>query len=296
MSVSAADHYRLTESVVSRISDLASYIAQVEMIASENGCDVYWRGQARYDWPITSSLVRRMSSDSLTDSDLQRSEQVLLTEAKTWVKVTPTPMRTNLEWLAYLQHSWLPTRLMDFTPDPLVAVFFACDTHDDTDGRLFAVLVPKTASVLDGTIDFEINDIPSRELRVFRPRPEVSPRLAAQSGVFLLGKLPSTHVRRYIYDALLDARRDMLKAEVASVMSLPLLFCNLDSELYPGKQRHIAFTARIHITKASIRSELEKNRAGTRSLKPVQTIDHAYVYPDVQGMQAYSPAFRSMYF
>ena len=46
---------------------------------------------------------------------------------------------TALETLTLLQHHGSPTRLIDVTSDWKVALFFACESDDDRDGRLFLI-------------------------------------------------------------------------------------------------------------------------------------------------------------
>lgn len=294
MQVLPVEHFSLVESVISKTSELASYFERVAAVAEDQDCNVYWRGQSDQSWGITSSLVRRMSSDALTDVDLRRAESAILEDAEQWMSITAPGLRSNLEWLAYLQHNWVPTRLLDFTPDPLVATFFACESLDAVDGRIFAVLVKKDQDVLDGGSDYEINDTRSGSVKIYRPRPDVSPRLAAQSGVFILGKLPSTHISRWVKDELVGDRQ-MLKDEVASIMSLPFYFRREDQAARATSTAVAAYTARVHINKAAVRRELRKEGPGNRNLKPVQRIDHAYCYPDVGGMRRYSRIWHRIF-
>ncbi|SDI83952.1 FRG domain-containing protein [Frankineae bacterium MT45] len=295
MQVQAVDHFSLVETVVSKTSELVDYFTRIEALARQQSCDVYWRGQADQSWSVTSSLVRRMSSDALTDGELRDAEASILQEAQRWMSQTAPDLRSDLEWLAYLQHNWVPTRLLDFTPDPLVATFFACESLDMVDGRVFAVLVKNDQKpVLDGSTAYEINKTPSGQVRVFRPRPQVSPRLAAQSGVFILGKLPSTHVNRWVKDEFVRERQ-MLKDEVASIMSLPFYFRREDQAARPTSLAVAAYTARIHINKASVRRELRREGPGNRNLKPTTRIDHAYCYPDVDGMRRYSRTWEKVF-
>ena len=188
----------------------------------------------------------------------------------------------------------VPTRLLDFTPDPLVATFFACESLDGVDGRIFAVLVKRDHDVLDGAIEYSINDTASGSVKVFRPLPTVSPRLAAQSGVFLIGKLPSTHVNRWAKDDLVGERQ-MLKDEATSVMSLPFYFRREDQKARATSAAVASYTARVHINKAAVRRELRREGPGNRNLKPPTSIDHAYCYLDVDGMRRYADVWSRVF-
>jgi hypothetical protein len=44
--------------------------------------------------------------------------------------------REHLSNLVAMQHYGIPTRLLDFSRNPLIALYFACETHPDTDGQV----------------------------------------------------------------------------------------------------------------------------------------------------------------
>jgi hypothetical protein len=52
---------------------------------------------------------------------------------------TIPPSDNNLEWLCLMQHHKLPTRLLDWTQNILIALYFAAYDNFDTDGELFAL-------------------------------------------------------------------------------------------------------------------------------------------------------------
>ena len=90
----------------------------------------------------------------------------------------------DLEWLILAQHYGIPTRLLDWTGNPFVALFFACNADLSTDGAVYNLVGPKWLD-LDNAIDpFEID-----QDYYYQPR-HFLPRLAAQSSFFTISSNP----------------------------------------------------------------------------------------------------------
>lgn len=296
------DYYRIGEWIADKLSELKSTFDLITAYAQEKNAQVFWRGQADHSWGLVSSLARRLAGTADLDDDLlARVEQALLDEAGDWVADLKTAAYARpLAKLAYLQHHGVPTRLLDFTTNPWVATFFAAETPDNVDGRVFALLVPNDA-ILEGTPDATPwQNYGQDEIRIFDPSTHgvVFPRLTAQNGVFAVGRLPSTQPYREAHDAVLNAKRALLAEEVRRILSIPfalspLKAIDVNPRIPNGAVLPIGLTIRLHVDKSSVRRDLA-GRSGNRASPAGSSTTHKSVYPDVGGMVTNSALLRGL--
>jgi hypothetical protein len=98
------------------------------------------------------------------------------------------PQLTNdWEWLSIAQHHGLPTRLLDWTHNPLVALYFAVQANPNKDGQLLAIRgLIKLPQALPSGSPFDI-ETPVK----YYPH-VVSPRMRCQEGLFVVCAQPET--------------------------------------------------------------------------------------------------------
>ena len=129
------------------IADAFSFASQVHALAKSppDGASgaMWFRGHADAEWELKPSAGRSFElgglvKDGMTPDDLYKQEAALLQRFRR--DGYPFVQRLLSEWeaITLAQHHGLPTRLLDWTSNPLVALFFAVETHSDRDGSVFA--------------------------------------------------------------------------------------------------------------------------------------------------------------
>ncbi len=292
------DYYQTDELIVVSLSQFRDVATLVEKYAAKHGLRAFWRGQKDHRWPLTSSLVRRLSLLRVPDdSMLNNVEDRLLKEATGWIPALQrTPFDQPLAQLAYMQHHFIPTRLLDFTSNPWVALFFAAEDSDDIDGRVFGLLVPPDdvlGSVPTGTPWRNFNQSTIKLLDPITSK-VVFPRVEAQHGLLAFGRMPSTQPYRGCLDPLTKSRRAMLAEEVRRTFSLPFAITGKPDKLPKKPTPPVGITLRIHVDKESVRRDLVPREAGRRISPKDLIIDHKRVYPDAAGMVEFSALLQGL--
>ncbi|EKF9639286.1 FRG domain-containing protein [Vibrio cholerae] len=104
----------------------------------ENSCVFLFRGHANKEFELLPSIYRRQQWFSNEDKIIREIIMRCPSEFSS--------MTSSFEKLVKMQHYGLPTRLLDVTENPLVALYFACvgEKHLDEDGELIVFRVPRT--------------------------------------------------------------------------------------------------------------------------------------------------------
>ena len=134
----APEFFAAFEAQVGSVSELLRALAVIQEKNSHLG--LVWRGQQNADWAVDSSLTRRLRGDGheLGEEEMVAVERFQVGTARQWGL---PHVLGDLHFLAELQHEGVPTRLVDVSLDPEVAVWFAVQEskeQGEADGRLIA--------------------------------------------------------------------------------------------------------------------------------------------------------------
>jgi hypothetical protein len=258
-------------------NDFAKYTSYLSGVV---GSRAIWRGHSNIDWQLHSAAIRRILKfgwgdyngvnaknaalpykTSILRQMLNQYESSLLNEARMKGHDFHEGRRLNdLELFAVLQHFGAATRLIDFTRNAFIALWFACCSHKEEFGVVFLgrlETIHEKAVWLSDLNDSEKNICEMMKkykgsICLWEPR-HVYHRMKVQQGVFLIsepvantwGSLPikriaKTNPDKYDYDNGLVpiAIAPALKHEMNSLdsnlfgsmfgYSLPTLFPEID--------------------------------------------------------------------
>lgn len=107
-----------------KINNVAEYLEIINILSRVKDEDfingeIIYRGMADKNWKLLPSLGRYKDLSDGQEYNLVKNLLSLRPEAF-------INLNSNFEILSKMQHYELPTRLLDFTTNPLIALFFAC--------------------------------------------------------------------------------------------------------------------------------------------------------------------------
>jgi len=165
-----------------QILDIPSFLKRLWKSHDEA---ILFRGQPKV-WPLLPRIGRWPKALEGSENWRVFQEVVLNDFAKFAGPYLPNRPIDQLDWLIQAQHHGVPTRLLDFSLNPLKALFFAVaeENYDCDDGAFWAI------SPLAWFEDFmETRKLSDDRLDIYLPR-QINHRLIAQESCFVSFPLP----------------------------------------------------------------------------------------------------------
>jgi hypothetical protein len=214
-----------------------------------------FRGHGRADFDLSSALLRLAAGRP----DVGRLEQALLRNFRKYGHKEGSHATSLWNWLALAQHHGLPTRLLDWTYSPLIALHFATATAADldVDGVVWCVnfveantLLPAplrqvltdeasdtfTVDMLEAFGDLRGFDaLSDRPFVVFIEPPAVDERILHQLALFSLMSSPSTRLDEWLGQHPQLCRKVVVPAALKREIRDKLDQANINERvLFPG--------------------------------------------------------------
>ena len=172
------------------IIEIKSFRELIDAIEGTSNQLPIFRGQGNVSWKLIPKIGRvynyRPTVDKSCAQDRVYKEEVVAFEdfkRRSIPYINQLP-QDDWQWLALAQHHGLPTRLLDWSDNPLVAAYFACYEQYVGDSAIFVLNRRKISVGMK-----KEHPLFLKEPKLFEPQ-HVSSRITVQAGLFTVHSQP----------------------------------------------------------------------------------------------------------
>ena len=172
--------------VIKSFDEYIESINLVDVMTKIGDKTLLFRGQENSDWDLVPGLAR----PPYFRPEIEKYEKTILVEFKR--RAIPFLPKTfnvssDWEWLALAQHHKLPTRLLDWTENPLVALYFAFEfSKTKNNDRVVWIFGAQEDEFADSN-NTKLSPFSLQKTKIYSPN-QITQRITAQSGWFTVHK------------------------------------------------------------------------------------------------------------
>jgi hypothetical protein len=144
-----------------------------------------FRGVSDFNFTLKSKICRRFEESGIKDEETFLEKEETLIEIFKAKAISHVGMQqlTEWQWIVLAQHYGLSTRILDWTENPLIALYFASLSNPDRDGAIYAWHFTEALHLSDHT------PLKTKHSGFFIP-PYLTNRIIAQSSIFSITTKP----------------------------------------------------------------------------------------------------------
>jgi hypothetical protein len=197
-----------------KINDMAELAYELNCLPN----NYIFRGQSNADWGLVSTLERLLGPNWNAENARKfedHSIDIFQSKYHIYCGTEHVP-KSKLAWLSVMQHYGVPTRLIDFSESPYIALYFAMESYTPRQGSDLAIYAMNYTAMMDESL----RHIASKDKMFTETRHTLKGR---QDAVF------EDVVDRYSYDIAWITEPDQLNARIDRQCGTFLVSGNLNA-------------------------------------------------------------------
>ena len=125
-----------------KIENINQFLDEIKKLESKNGNSLFYRGHSNKEFKLEPSIYRK--NDKGDFLYIENEDKI---NRETIAKVPyDFKGKNTIESLVLMQHYGVPTRILDLTTNPLVALYFSCVGNENEDGEVIVFDIPEEST------------------------------------------------------------------------------------------------------------------------------------------------------